>query len=213
MVSNEKLVLLYKETTDSRNKNIVFSKLYGNLEKGARKICYHYCRLLANFCQEDFFEECLQEAQVCLLKCIASFKSNRNTKFITFYFKSLQNHIQNIFTDKFKKNSVEFANNPIIEWKDFDFESRVTDQIDRKALREFFDKIIDKVNFSKPSHKAIFLDYIGFNEDKNTDETFSSLSRKYNLTRMAVGKICNKYLEIIRNELTITGQIDKLREF
>lgn len=213
MVSNEQLILLYKETMDSKNKNLLFNKLFGNLEKGAMKVCHYYCKLLPAFYQEDFFEESIQEARLCLLKCINAFIPSNGTKFITFYFKGLSNHICNYFSDKIKRINSELSNNPLIEWKDFGYDSQIEENIDRIILRDILDDLIDKINFSKNIHKSIFLDYIGFNEEKNTDENFCSLSKKYNLTRMAIGKICNKYLDIARNILKREQKLESIKSF
>lgn len=213
MVSNEKLILLYKETKDSKNKNIIFQELYNNFENMAIKICNYYCRFIPTCHQEDFLEESLQEAKLCLVKCIDNFVPKMGAKFITFYFKGLKNHICNLFSEKIKRINSELSNNPMLEWKDFGYQPNFEEEIDKKMLRGIFDELIEKISFSKPIHKSIFLDYIGFNEDKNTDENFSTLSKKYGLTRMAIYKICTKYIEIAKEVLEKDDCLDKVKTF
>lgn len=213
-VTNDDLVNLYKSTNDERNKNIIFNKLYNNLEKGAMKICHYYSNCLLQHYREDFFEEAVQESKICLLKCIYSFLPQKPNKFITFYYKCLKNHIYNIFRTKFKNIITEVTDELVLDWVGSSFEENPSDKIvDNKILYDIFNDNIKQIDFSRPRHKEIFLDYIGFNDSKNTDETFSTLGRKYGISRVAVKKICDKYFNILVNILKEGGNLQKLKIF
>lgn len=214
VVSNNELVELYRGTRVNKNKDIIFKQLYKNLEKGAMKICHYYSDYLLVPCREDFFEEALQESKLCLLKCIDSFCSNKNATFSTFYYKCLRNYIYNLFKHKFKSVIAEVTDEMVLDWAVNlnGFEDNPMDKvIDNQDLRTIFLNNIDSIHFSKDKHKTIFVDYLGFSENGNIDENFNTLSRKYNLSRTAIKKICDKYFEILVNNLENTGDLDKIK--
>lgn len=213
LVNNEELVEFYRDTKTKQNKNIIFNKIYNSLEKEAMKICHYYANSLSKNYKNDFFEEAMQEAKICLLKCIENFSIEKNVMFSTFYYKCLKNHIYNIRHDRFMSIVNEVTDDSVLNWSgDFE-ENNVENYVDSNILKEIFRKNIDNISFTKPIHKDIFVDYIGFGESGNSDETFASLSRKYLLSRMAIKKICDKYFIALKNVLKNSGDIEKIRIF
>lgn len=213
MVGNEELVSLYLETDIKKNKEIIFKKLYNSLKKEAMKICHFYNKALSKTNNNDFFEDLEQEAQICLFKCIDRFQDNKSASFATFYYKCLKNHLANVFNKKFNTVINEMVDTSILSWQKNIHNTDIEESLDNKTLFNILESNIENLPFKKSVHKNIFKEYVGFTEDKNTDESFASLSRKYDLSRMAVKKICDRYLAILKTQLQDNGDIDKVKIF
>ena len=85
---------------------------------------------------------------------------------------------------------------------------------DNKMLYKTLDDIIEKLPFKRALHKQIFKDYVGFNDNKETDTfNFNYLSKVYNLSRTAIKKICDKYFDMLKDELIKSGDIDKVKQY
>lgn len=214
MISNEELVKLYNEgSTSKKSKEIIFKQILKNFEGMTMGICHFYSNNVPLSSREMFFENAVQEANICLLKSIEHFDISTKNKFSTFYFKCLGNHIGNVFKNKVQHYSNEIIDNTIFDWHNGSDNNTIECQTDNKLLYNILKTNLDKINYTKPIHRTIFLDYIGFGEDGDNDENFASLGRKYQLSRMAIKKICNKYFNILKDILKANQEIENLKMF
>lgn len=212
MVTCEELVELYKSTSIKKNKNIIYANIYDNLKNGAMKICHCYSDLLPISLRSEAFDDYLSESKICLLNCIEKFNPELKNKFITFYFSCLKNDIKTQFKQQIKKYSNEIGYSSIFDCYSSDNLDNYEEHIDDNFLKKIFKKNIEELNYSKPIHKSIFLDYLGFSEDKES-KNFSELGAKYKISRMGSKKICNKYMELLKKHLANNGDIEKLKLF
>lgn len=216
MVTNDDLVNLYRETEIKRNKEVIFNKIYNNLEKEAMKICHYYCNLLLKPYHDYFFEEAMQESKLCLLRCIDNFSNKKNATFSTFYYKCLKNHIYNLYRRKFINLINEVVDDSVLDWigsNSFTNQAPLDVVIDNKDLKEILSNAINYINFTKPQHKNIFLEYVGFGDKDYCESNFSNLSRKYGLTRMAIKKICDKYFAILKDIINENPEFKNIKIF
>ena len=216
MCSNEDLVKLYRETPSKRNKEILFNKIHQRLKKEAMAICHYYSYTICKSYRPDFFEEAEQESQVCLLKCIETFNEKKYTLFSTFYYICLKNYLSNVRKRYIEFISNEMVNTSVLEWQgeEADYEMDIEQSADNKMLYKTSDDIIEKLPFKRALHKQIFKDYVGFNDSKETDTfNFNYLSKVYNLSRTAIKKICDKYFDMLKDELIKSGDIDKVKQY
>lgn len=215
MCSNEKLALLYQETPSLKNKEKIFNKIYKSLEKEAFDVCHFYRNCLNYLTNRDlFFEDAMQEARICLIKCIEKFDISKNTKLSTFYQICLSNHISDFYKDFAKIGKSEIIDSNAFEWVNNNYsEEDNFNNIDNSELKNIFKKHIEDLPYSKIIHKKIFMDYFGFNEENIKKESFASLGNKYNLTRMAIKKIVDKYFFLLKESLKCNGDLKKIREY
>ena len=78
-----------------------------------------------------------------------------------------------------------------------------------------FNYHLEKIHYSKPIHKKIFKEYLGFVDDVDllSKESFGTIGERYNLSRMAIKKIVDKYFELLKNSLKRSGDLDKIQEY
>ena len=81
-------------------------------------------------------------------------------------------------------------------------------------LREYIDKIkfINKNNKTKNDYKQIFLDSLGFNEEK-ISKSYSELARENNCTRQNITNNCNRYKNKLVELLKKDNKIEDLRQY
>ena len=214
MVTKERLVLLYQETEDSKNREKLFKKIWEGLEREAYEICHYYEKFLKKMANSDvFFDEVVQEAKLCLVRCVDKFDIKRNANISTFYRTCLINHIFDAYKDYIKIHQNELIDTSAFDWihgsSDEDWEV----DIDNKTLYGLFDKHLEKLKYSKPIHKKIFKEYLGFSEDSTLKESFGSLGDKYQLSRMAIKKIVDKYYKLLKISLKDSGDLEKIQEY
>lgn len=214
MASKERMVLLYQETENKRNKEKIFREIWEGLEREAYSVCHYYYNFIKNFRDNNsFLEDAIQESKLCLVRCIDKFNIKKNTSLSTFYRTCLQNHIYNVYKDYINISRNEFIDTSAFNWLNNDVEDNLTENIDNKALYDLFDKHLDKIHYTKPIHKDIFKDYVEFSDTSSLKESFGSLGEKYKLSRMAIKKIVDKYFELLRNSLEQSGDLDKVKEY
>lgn len=215
MISRERLVLLYQETSDKKCKERIFYKIYKTVEKEAYELC-HYYRNLLNYVtdREAFFEDALQEARLCLVKCLEKFDITKDTKLSTFYRTCLANHLSDVYRDFSKIKKREVIDSELINYVNGDFndEENIV-EIDNRGLKEIFDKHIDKLPYSKPIHKQIFKDYLGFGDKQYKKESFGNIGTEYKLSRMAIKKITDKYFRLLIKSLKSNGDMERIKEY
>lgn len=214
MVTNEDLVELFNGTKSEENRNIIFKELFKRLGSGTKSICGYYAKLLKERTR-DFIEEAEQECMICMLNCFKRYNRNKNVKFITFYYTCLQHHLFNFYKSVYALNISEFSNTEYIEECKTDLNlDKLEDNIDSDSLYSLLDKELNKIAFIKPLHRKVFRDYIGFNSKKQDDDNFANIGRKYNYSRMAVKKICDRYMkQLVENIENDSNLSDKMRVF
>lgn len=216
MISEERLAVLYQETPDKNNKAKIFKKIYSSLEREAYELCHYYRSFLHKFADKDmFFEEAMQEARLCLVKCVDKFNANKNAKLSTFYRTCLANHLSDVYRNYIKVNKNEFIDTSVFNWLNVENEYNTESEFDNKKLYDLLNSHLDKICYSKPSHKKIFKEYFGFmdNDDLPSNESFAALGEKYNLSRMAVKKIIDKYFDLLKENLNQSGDLERLQEY
>lgn len=216
MGNNEKLALLYQETPSKENKEKIFKVIYDALIDEAREVCHYYKKCLNRIANQDlFFEDAMQEACICLVKCIENFDISKNTQLSTYYKTCLSNHLSDVFKSSVKIGINEFIDSTAFDWINNGYSNEtVVENIDNKVLYDILSKHIDNLPFSKPLHKQIFKDYWQFSDDKSLDKTsFGSLGTRYKLSRMAVKKIVDKYFALLKQSLVRSGDIDRIQEY
>lgn len=215
MCSNEKLALLYQETPDKKNKEKIFNRIYKSLEKEAFDVCHFYKNCLNFLTNKDlFFEDAMQEARLCLVKCIEKFDINKNTQLSTFYQICLTNHLSDFYKNFANIGRSEIIDTNAFEWSGDNYsDEEIINDIDKKILKSILSKKIQELEYSKPIHKSIFINYIGFNEENLKKESFASLGAKYGLTRMAIKKIVDKYFKLLKESLQKSGDMDKIQQY
>lgn len=216
MVSKERLAILYQETDDKINKEKIFKEIYSKLEREAYELCHYYKDFLYKFSDKDiFFEEALQESKLCLVKCIDKFDASKNTKLSTFYRTCLANHLSDVYRGYIKINKNELIDTSVFNWLNTDTENDIVSKFDNKKLYDLFNYHLEKIHYSKPIHKKIFKEYLGFVDDADllSKESFGTIGERYNLSRMAIKKIVDKYFELLKNSLKRSGDLDKIQEY
>lgn len=215
MVSKERLVLLYQETDDKKNKEKIFLTVYESLKREAFDICHYYRNLLNNMVdKEAFFEDAMQESKLCLLKCMDKFDIKKDTKLSTFYKVCLTNHLFDFYKSNYKTGKNEIIDSTILNYTNgvFNDEENI-EKIDNQILKKILDKHIDSLSYSKPAHKQIFKDYIGFGDKLYKKESFGNIGSEYKMSRMAIKKITDKYFKLLIKSLKTNGDIEKLKEY
>lgn len=215
MVSQERLVLLYQETDDKRSREKIFLKIYDSLKKEAFDICHYYRRILNGVYDKDlFFEDAIQESKLCLLKCMDKFDVKKDTKLSTFYRVCLQNHLFDFYKTYYKIGKSEVVDSSVLDYTNgvFNDEENII-KIDNEELKKILDKHIDNLSYSKPIHKQIFKDYIGFSDKLYKKESFGNIGMEYKMSRMAIKKITDKYFKLLIKSLKSNGDIEKLRKY
>ena len=186
MVSKERLAVLYQETSDKCNKEKIYKEIYSQLEREAYELCHYYKNFMCKAYNKDtFFEEAMQEARLCLAKCIERFDASKNTKLSTFYRTCLVNHLSTVFKSFIKINKNEFIDTSVFNWLNVDAESDIVSQFDNKKLYDLLNIHLENLHYSKPIHKKIFKEYLGFsdNADLSSKKSFGAMGERYDLSR------------------------------
>lgn len=215
MCSNEQLALLYQETQDKKSKEKIFKIIFKNVEGMAKSIYHYYKNELGKFVSQDsFFEDdIMQEAKLCLLKCIENYNTEKNTLLSSYYWYCLSNHLSDVAKTYRDVGINEMVDSNIFNWINTDVEDTAIEDIDNKTLYSIFNKHINSLPYSKPVHRQIFQDYYGLSENCSKKESFGSLANKYLLSRMAVKKIVDKYFALLKQSLEKSGDIDRIQEY
>ena len=223
-LSNERLALLYNESNNKKSKEKLFLELKDNLkDKTERIINFWVGRFSESFEKKEDYETYRQIADMTLTSTLNMFMGT-NDKFNLekWYVERLKNSLYDINKDKVQKDNYEIYMDFQLEQMENiisnkNYESFDVD-VDNKNLYDILLTYIDKIKFinkndkTSEDYKQIFLDSIGFNEDR-VQKSYAELAELSNCTRQNIYNNCKHYMQKLVKLLEKDNKLDVLRQY
>lgn len=173
-------------------------------------LVYKICNSWSKSFKYDTLEDLIQESNIILLKCIKKYNTDNDNKFITFYYKCLNN----AFREKYRKNNYMKNKGNIIsideEVKDQE-KIKIIDTIKDNTVDieiDYIDKeLINNINILKnryiktlSSKKQNILNDL---YDDNNHMKVTEIAKKYECSKSYISKINNELIKHLKKELRI----------
>lgn len=223
-ISNEKLALLYNETEDKKSKQKIFLELKNNLNEKTTKIINFWIKRFSNNHEKfDDYQSYRQVADMTLLSTLNMFMgTNKDFILEKWYIERLKNNLYDENRVKIQKDNNEIYMDFQVENMENIISLNNTDNlrvdVDNLFLRDILNSYIDKILFiskgdnDKSYYKNIFLESIGFNEDK-TPKSYAELAKINNCTRQNIRDCCVGYTKQLVKLLKKDNKLEELRQY
>lgn len=188
------LVIEYKNTQDK--------KIIEDIIKECKPIIYKLSNQYIKTLSKESLEDLIQESYVILLKCLKSYKVDKNNKFTTYLYTCIMSN----FNNKYKKSKLKTFISLESEVKCKDEGLKIIDILKDDSINlenDYINKeLLDIINYIKEK-------YIDSTSDKKkkiykdiyNNKTNKYISEKYNCSSSYVAKIKKELEEHVKKEL------------
>lgn len=218
---NEYALLYNSEVSDS-SKQILIRNIKKELSELTRKIvgiwCFKYLKPSED--KKYYFEEFIQIADEILLLTLDIYNYNRSTNFTNLYITCLKNELYDYSKNKQKKVNpeVSYPKDDIFEdiiFSEFEnYNNNITDiDIDNKVLHDKLLLYINKIKFTLPIQKEMFLEISGIQRNFKW-KSLEEYGEIIGYTKQNISKTYNKYLRVLSEMINKNEKVkEEFRQF
>ena len=209
--------LLYNSEVSEKSKQIIIKQIKDELYELTRKIVAIWIYKYIKPCEDKkyYFEEFMQIADEILLLSLDIYNYNRGTNFKDLYITCFKNELYDYNKNKHKKVNpeVSYPRDEIFEdavYSSFEeYDDNMSDSdIDNKYLHDKMLVYIDKIKFTMPIQKEMFLEVSGIKKNFKW-KSLEEYGEIIGYTKQNISKTYNKYLKVLSG---IISQDEKVKE-